>query len=103
MRALEETPRPYKVVFLSDHGQTAGGTFEDAWGLSFDKLVRNAVSRPVDIFTNPEVSEAWEKWQAALADEQKQMDQRTKNVCRCSTSCRCRFRIRRKVSEKNRH
>lgn len=78
MRALEETPRPYKVVFLSDHGQTAGGTFEDAWGLSFDKLVRNAVSRPVDIFTNPEVSEAWEKWEAALAEEQNQVDQKIK-------------------------
>ena len=78
MRALEETPRPYKVVFLSDHGQTAGGTFENAWGLSFDKLVRNAVSHPVDIFTNPEVSEAWEKWQAALEEEQRQIEQRIK-------------------------
>ena len=80
LRALEETPRPYKVVFLSDHGQTAGGTFENAWGISFDKLVRNAVSHPVDIFTNPEVSEAWEKWQAALAEEQKQMDRRIKQL-----------------------
>ena len=80
LRALEETPRPYKVVFLSDHGQTAGGTFENVWGISFDKLVRNAVSHPVDIFTNPEVSEAWEKWQAALAEEQKQMDRRIKQL-----------------------
>ena len=78
LRALEETPRPYKVVFLSDHGQTAGGTFENAWGLSFDKLVRNAISHPVDIFTNPEVSEAWEKWQAALTEEQNQIDPKIK-------------------------
>ena len=78
LRALEETPRPYKVVFLSDHGQTAGGTFEDAWGISLEKLVRNAISQPVDIFTNPEVSEAWEKWEAALAEEQKQVDQKIK-------------------------
>ncbi|MBP7212871.1 MAG: alkaline phosphatase family protein [Anaerolineaceae bacterium] len=80
LRALEETPRPYKVVFLSDHGQTAGGTFENAWGLSFDKLVRNAVSHPVDIFTNLEVSEAWEKWQAALVEEQNQIEHKIKQL-----------------------
>jgi len=69
IKALEDTPRPYKVFFLSDHGQTAGGTFENAWGLSFENLVRDGITQTVDIFTSGEVSEAWEKWEAALAED----------------------------------
>ena len=69
VRALDETPRPYQIFFLSDHGQTSGGSFESAWGLKLDKLVRRAIARPVDIFTSSEVSEAWERWEAVLAEE----------------------------------
>ncbi|MFJ6217400.1 alkaline phosphatase family protein [Streptomyces sp. NPDC092296] len=33
-------PRPYEIVVLSDHGQSQGATFADAYGQSLEQLVR---------------------------------------------------------------
>ncbi|MFC4496207.1 phage holin family protein [Streptomyces ovatisporus] len=38
--AAERAPRPYRVVFLSDHGQSQGETFRAAYGLGLEDLVR---------------------------------------------------------------
>jgi uncharacterized membrane protein YvlD (DUF360 family) len=40
--ALEDAPRPYRLVVLSDHGQSQGATFEDRYGITLDELVRSA-------------------------------------------------------------
>jgi uncharacterized membrane protein YvlD (DUF360 family) len=39
VRGAEGAPRPYRMVLLSDHGQSVGDTFEDRTGLGLDRLV----------------------------------------------------------------
>jgi uncharacterized membrane protein YvlD (DUF360 family) len=41
-RACEDAPRPYRLVVLSDHGQSQGETFRDRYGLTLEALVREA-------------------------------------------------------------
>ena len=47
LRAMEHAPRPYRLVLLSDHGQSWGETFEAAYGQSLEELVHAACGRPV--------------------------------------------------------
>jgi uncharacterized membrane protein YvlD (DUF360 family) len=44
-RARRYAPRPYKVVVLSDHGQTQGATFKQRNGYGLDELVQRAIAR----------------------------------------------------------
>jgi hypothetical protein len=39
-RAAREAPREYRLVVLSDHGQSQGATFRDRYGASLEDLVR---------------------------------------------------------------
>jgi uncharacterized membrane protein YvlD (DUF360 family) len=41
-RACAEAPRPYRLVVLSDHGQSQGETFRDRYGQTLEELVREA-------------------------------------------------------------
>jgi uncharacterized membrane protein YvlD (DUF360 family) len=40
--ACEEAPRPYRLVVLSDHGQSQGETFRDRYRQTLEELVRGA-------------------------------------------------------------
>ena len=40
--ACAQAPRPYRLVVLSDHGQSQGETFRDRYGQTLDELVRLA-------------------------------------------------------------
>jgi uncharacterized membrane protein YvlD (DUF360 family) len=40
--ACEEAPRPYRLVVLSDHGQSQGETFRDRYDQTLEKVVREA-------------------------------------------------------------
>lgn len=62
-RALAWAPRPYRIVVLSDHGQTQGPSFEGHFGESFEGLVErlsgmSAASDPDSGAGNTE-STAW--------------------------------------------
>ncbi|MEV4971149.1 phage holin family protein [Streptomyces scopuliridis] len=46
-RAAEHAPRTYRIVLLSDHGQSPGETFEGAYGLTLKDLVRAGCGLPV--------------------------------------------------------
>ncbi|MFD7290198.1 phage holin family protein [Streptomyces sp. NPDC059863] len=46
-RAAEHAPRTYRIVLLSDHGQSPGETFESAYGLTLKDLVRAGCGLPV--------------------------------------------------------
>ncbi|MFP1629044.1 alkaline phosphatase family protein [Streptomyces sp. 5K101] len=46
-KVAEHAPRSYRVVLLSDHGQSPGSTFEDAYGLTLRDLVRAGCGLPV--------------------------------------------------------
>jgi uncharacterized membrane protein YvlD (DUF360 family) len=41
-RACEDAPRPYRLVILSDHGQSQGETFRDRYGETLEDLARAA-------------------------------------------------------------
>ncbi|MGW4159812.1 phage holin family protein [Streptomyces sp. NPDC004788] len=46
-KVAEHAPRPYRIVLLSDHGQSPGETFEAAYGLTLKELVRAGCGLPV--------------------------------------------------------
>ncbi|MER6047577.1 phage holin family protein [Streptomyces sp. NPDC001793] len=46
-KAARHAPRPYRVVLLSDHGQSPGATFRDRYGLALGDLVRAGCGLPV--------------------------------------------------------
>ncbi|MGW9027760.1 alkaline phosphatase family protein [Streptomyces sp. NPDC055722] len=46
-QVAEHTPRPYRIVVLSDHGQSPGETFRTRYGLSLANLVRAGCGLPV--------------------------------------------------------
>ena len=45
--ARPDAPRPYRLVVLSDHGQSQGATFKDRYGITLEELVREAAAAPV--------------------------------------------------------
>ncbi|MCT2593474.1 phage holin family protein [Streptomyces sp. N2-109] len=47
VKAADHAPRPYRIVLLSDHGQSAGQTFAGAYGLTLEDLVRAGCGLPV--------------------------------------------------------
>ena len=47
-RAAAEAPRPYRLVVLSDHGQSQGATFLQRYGESLEELVDAACEPAVD-------------------------------------------------------
>ncbi len=46
-KVAEHAPRAYRIVLLSDHGQSPGETFEGAYGLTLKDLVRAGCGLPV--------------------------------------------------------
>ncbi|WP_405889676.1 phage holin family protein [Streptomyces sp. NBC_00133] len=46
-KVAEHAPRGYRIVLLSDHGQSPGDTFEGAYGLTLKDLVRAGCGLPV--------------------------------------------------------
>ncbi|MEW2348142.1 phage holin family protein [Streptomyces sp. NPDC006684] len=47
LKVAELAPRPYRIVLLSDHGQSPGETFRMRYGLSLGELVRAGCGLPV--------------------------------------------------------
>ncbi|MEU5048783.1 hypothetical protein [Streptomyces sp. NPDC021096] len=45
-KVTEHAPRPYRIVLLSDHGQSPGETFAARYGLTLQEVVRTAAGRP---------------------------------------------------------
>lgn len=46
-KVADHAPRPYRIVLLSDHGQSPGTTFAAAYGLTLRDLVRAGCGLPV--------------------------------------------------------
>ncbi|MEV5604026.1 phage holin family protein [Streptomyces sp. NPDC052299] len=46
-KVAEQAPRTYRIVLLSDHGQSPGNTFAGAYGLTLKDLVRAGSGLPV--------------------------------------------------------
>jgi uncharacterized membrane protein YvlD (DUF360 family) len=62
-RAVPFAPRPYRIVVLSDHGQTQGATFEERYGESLAEVVGRLCGAVVDVDTDSDEgrteSSAW--------------------------------------------
>jgi hypothetical protein len=43
-RAIDQAPRPYHLVVLSDHGQAQGRPFRQRYGVELEELVRGALT-----------------------------------------------------------
>ncbi|MET7640153.1 phage holin family protein [Streptomyces sp. NPDC005438] len=67
-KVARSAPRPYRLVLLSDHGQSQGHTFADAYGLRLEDLVRAGCGLPVPrrARRSPSGAEAREAARAAL-------------------------------------
>ncbi|WP_407288498.1 phage holin family protein [Streptomyces sp. BP-8] len=67
-KAARHAPRPYRIVLLSDHGQSHGPTFLERYGLSLGDLVRAGCGLPVPrrAGRTPSGAEAREAARAAL-------------------------------------
>ncbi len=80
-RALKNSPRPYHVVVLSDHGQTLGPTFKSAYGVTLETLVDALIAGKGDVYLAQGTDETWDKVQALLT-ESIHDDTRTAQVLR---------------------
>lgn len=67
-RALQDAPRPYHVIVLSDHGQSTGPTFKAAYGVSLDELVKGLIQGDEKIFAALDTNEAWDNLNAFLSE-----------------------------------
>lgn len=47
--AIKEAPRPYHLVVLSDHGQTAGATFLQRYGMTLQQFVQQLMQQEVTV------------------------------------------------------
>ena len=66
-RATAQSPRPYHLVVLSDHGQTQGAPFRQRYGETLEDVVRGALAQG-GVYAPAAVDEAWGDVGAVLAD-----------------------------------
>jgi uncharacterized membrane protein YvlD (DUF360 family) len=66
-RAVAQSPRPYHLVVLSDHGQTQGAPFRQRYGETLEEVVRGALSHG-EVRAPAAIDEAWGDVGAVLAD-----------------------------------
>jgi uncharacterized membrane protein YvlD (DUF360 family) len=66
-RAVSQAPRPYRLIVLSDHGQTQGAPFRQRYDETLEDLVKGALAQG-DVHAPAAVDEAWGDVGAVLAD-----------------------------------
>jgi uncharacterized membrane protein YvlD (DUF360 family) len=66
-RAIEQAPRPYRLVVLSDHGQTQGRPFRQRYGIELEELVQDALDGG-DVYAPPAPDEGLSSVGGALTD-----------------------------------
>jgi uncharacterized membrane protein YvlD (DUF360 family) len=66
-RAVEQAPRPYHVVVLSDHGQSQGRPFRQRYGFELEELVKSALGQG-DVYAPPAPDEGLGSVGGAITD-----------------------------------
>src|SRR6267378_472457 len=66
-RAILQAPRPYRLVVLSDHGQTQGRPFRQRYDTTLEELVQRAI-RDGSVRAPAAVDEAWGNLGATLTE-----------------------------------
>ncbi len=85
-RATAQSPRPYHLVVLSDHGQTQGAPFRQRYGETLEDVVRGALAQG-EVFAPAAVDEAWGDVGAVLADARQEPSVGGRMLAR-ATRCR---------------
>jgi hypothetical protein len=85
-RSLAYAPRPYHIVVLSDHGQTLGHTFVNAYNTSLEGLVKDLV-KGEGVFYSDVHNEAWDDLSAFLT-EASSSEERTAGVVKSMLASR---------------
>jgi uncharacterized membrane protein YvlD (DUF360 family) len=80
-RTLQSAPRPYHIIVLSDHGQTLGLTYKNAYGVTLEELVDALIEGKGDVYAAQKTHETWDKV-GALLSESVQEDTRTAKFLR---------------------
>ncbi len=66
-RLIEDCPRPYRIVVVSDHGQSQGSTFRQRFGETIEDWMRTRMAAPVTVeATAP--TEQWGQMSAVLTE-----------------------------------
>ena len=84
-RARQQSPRPYHLVVLSDHGQTQGAPFRQRYGQTLEEVVRGALAQG-EVYAPPAVDEAWGDVGAVLADAREDPGARGRMLARATRS-----------------
>ena len=66
--AIALAPRPYRLVVLSDHGQSQGATFRQRFGESLEDVVRGGLSGDGSVAAPPPADEGWGHVSAAATE-----------------------------------
>jgi len=80
-RAMQDAPRPYHIIVLSDHGQTLGKTFENTYQVRLEELVEALMEREGEVYAAQKTHETWDKL-SLLLSEAIQEDSRTAELLR---------------------
>ena len=67
-KAVEQAPRPYRLVVLSDHGQTQGRPFRQRYGKELKDVVADALSGRAEVFAPAAIDEGASTLGGALTD-----------------------------------
>jgi uncharacterized membrane protein YvlD (DUF360 family) len=67
-RVIADAPRPYRLVVLSDHGQSQGATFRQRYGVTIEALIRSLIGVGPDIETATSTAESWGPVNALLTE-----------------------------------
>jgi hypothetical protein len=81
-RAAARAPRPYRLVVLSDHGQSQGPTFEQRYGATLAQVVRDAAGAERAVGQVECHDEAWAHVAACLHGVTADAGHRTRAVAR---------------------
>ncbi|HEY3522109.1 MAG TPA: phage holin family protein [Candidatus Limnocylindrales bacterium] len=57
--AAHDAPRPYRIVVLSDHGQSQGATFRQRFGTTLEETVRELMANEATMVAATGAGEAW--------------------------------------------
>jgi putative membrane protein len=66
--AIDEAPRPYYLVILSDHGQTGGATFQQRYGMTLEEYVQELMTLEHQVQGTTDTGESISKINLFLTD-----------------------------------
>jgi uncharacterized membrane protein YvlD (DUF360 family) len=68
VRAAEETPRPYRFILLSDHGQSLGSTFRQRYDKTLQEVIGDLMGGSIQTLSATDLAERWGPLNAALSE-----------------------------------